>query len=153
MLFETAGPNGYTKNAGNYWVFEGLGTYFETVTPQPDGSLEVGGLVGERILAARQSLAAGKFLPLDQFLLLDQNAFNRPDRIHDHYQQAMALTVFLMQWKDETYREAFLDYVRDAYRGRIKLRTGRSLEDRVGEPVRVLDSQFRDFLARGDGNR
>lgn len=153
LLFETVGPNGYTKNVGNYWVFEGLGTYFETLTPQPDGSLEVGGLVGERILAARQSLAAGKFLPLDQFLLLDQNAFNRPDRIHDHYQQAMALTVFLMQWKDETYREAFLDYVRDAYRGRIKLRTGRSLEDRAGEPVRVLDSQFRDFIARGDGNR
>ena len=57
LLFETAGPNGYTKNAGNYWVFEGLGTYFETVTPQPDGSLEVGGLVGERIAEARQSLA------------------------------------------------------------------------------------------------
>ena len=54
LLFETAGPNGYTKNAGNYWVFEGLGTYFETVTPRADGSLEVGGLVGERILAARQ---------------------------------------------------------------------------------------------------
>ena len=150
LLFETAGPNGYTKNAGNYWVFEGLGTYFETVTPQADGSLEVGGLVGERITAARQSLTEGRFLPLDQFLLLDQNRFNQPDRIRDHYQQAMALTVFLMQWKDEIYREAFLDYVRDAYRGRIKLRTGRSLEDRVGEPVRVLETQFRDFLARGD---
>ena len=144
-----SGLNGYTKNAGNYWVFEGLGTYFETVTPQPDGSLEVGGFVGERILAARQSLADGKFLPLDQFLLLDQNAFNREQSIHAHYQQAMALTVFLMQWKDETYREAFLDYVRDAYRGRIKLRTGRSLEDRLGEPVRMLDTQFREFARQG----
>ena len=71
--------------------------------------------------------------------MLDQNAFNRPDRIHDHYQQAMALTVFLMQWDDEAYREAFLDYVRDAYRGRIKRSTGRSLEDRVGEPAPVLE--------------
>ena len=102
LLFETAGLNGYTKNAGNYWVFEGLGTYFETVTPQEDGSLEVGGLVGERIEAARQSLAAGNFLPLDRFLQLDQNAFNRAESIHAHYQQAMALTVFLMQWKDES---------------------------------------------------
>ena len=91
-------------------------------------------MVGERITAARQTFAAGRFLPVGQFLLLDQNAFNRPDSIHDHYQQAMALTVFLMQWKDETYREAFLDYVRDAYRGRIRLRTGRSLEDRLGQP-------------------
>jgi len=65
----------------------------------------------------------------------------------------MALTVFLMQGKEETYREAFLDYVRDAYRGRIKLRTGRSLEDRLGESIRVLETQFRDFLARGDVGR
>ena len=47
LLFETAGPNSYTKNTGNFWVFEGLGLYFETVTLQPDGSLLVGvGLVG-----------------------------------------------------------------------------------------------------------
>jgi hypothetical protein len=151
LLFETAGPNAYTKNAGNYWVFEGLGTYFETVTPQSDGSLEVGGLVGERIAAARQSLAAGRFLPLTQFLLLDQNSFNRPDRIHANYQEAMALAVFLMQWNDGGYRDAFLDYVRDAYRGRIKRGTGRALEDRVGQPLRVLENEFRTFLAAADG--
>jgi len=148
LLFETAGPNAYKKNVGSYWVFEGLGTYFETVTPQSDGSLEVGGLVGERLAAARQSLADGKFLPLEQFLMLDQNTFNRPDRVHVNYQQAMALAVFLMQWNDGTYRDAFLDFVRDAYRGRIKRSTGRSLEDRLGEPLRVIDRQFRDFLAQ-----
>ena len=48
--------------------------------------------------------------------------FNRDDRIHVNYQQAMALTVFLMQGDDAAYRDAFLDYVRDAYRGRIKRR-------------------------------
>ncbi len=146
LLFETAGPNAYKKNVGNYWVFEGLGTYFETVTPQSDGSLEVGGLVGERLSAAQQSLSDGRFLPLEQFLMLDQNSFNRPDRIHANYRQAMALAVFLMQWNDGTYRDAFLDFVRDAYRGRIKRSTGRSLEDRLGKPVRVIETQFRDFL-------
>ena len=153
LLFETAGPNAYTKNVGNYWVFEGLGTYFETVTPQSDGSLEVGGLVGERLAAAQQSLSDGKFLPLEQFLKLDQNSFNRQDRIHTNYQQAMALAVFLMQWNDGTYRDAFLDFVRDAYRGRIKRSTGRSLEDRLGEPVRVIETQFRDFFAQAGRSR
>ena len=119
LLFETAGPNAYTKNAGNYWVFEGLGTYFETVTPRSDGTLAFGELTGPRMAAARQLLAAGRFVPLDQFLQLDQNAFNRDDHIQENYQQAMALTVFLMQWDGAAYREAFLDYVRDAYRGRI----------------------------------
>jgi hypothetical protein len=153
LLFETAGPNAYTKNVGNYWVFEGLGTYFETVTPESDGSLEVGGVVGERLAAARQSLAEHKFLPLGQFLMLDQNSFNRAERIHTNYQQAMALAVFLMQWKEGTYRDDFLDYVRDAYRGRIKRSTGRSLEDRLGTPVRVIETQFRDYFAQADGGR
>ena len=148
LLFETAGPNSYMKNVGNYWVFEGLGTYFETVTPLPDGSLEVGGLVGDRLAVAQRSLADGQFLPLEQFVMLDQNTFNRRDRVHANYQQAEALAVFLMQWNDGTYRDDFLDYVKDAYRGRIKRTTGRTLEDRLGQPMRVVESQFRSFLAK-----
>jgi hypothetical protein len=150
LLFETAGPNAYTKNAGNYWVFEGLGCYFETVTPQADGSLEVGGLVGARIAEARRSFANGRFLPLEPFIRLDQNGFNRPDRIHVDYQQAMALAVFLMQYDEAAYRDSFLDYVRDAYRGRIKISAGRSLEDRLGQPLDVIEAQFRRFLAEGE---
>lgn len=153
LLFETAGPNAYTRNAGNYWVFEGLGTYFETVTPRPDGSLEVGGMVGERLTEAVRSFAAGRFIPLDAFLSQDQGRFNRDERIHVNYQQAMALTVFLMQGHDQGYRDSFLDYVRDAYRGRIKLGTGRSLEDRLDQPLKVIDSQFRDFLGSGDAKQ
>ena len=61
----------------------------------------------------------------------------------------MALTVFLMQWHEGTYRDAFLDYVRDAYRGRIKHGTGRSLQDRLGQPYATLDSQFLAFLKNG----
>jgi hypothetical protein len=150
LLFETAGPNAYTRNAGNYWVFEGLGTYFETVSPQPDGSLEVGGFVGRRLEEAAKSLVdRGRVIPLAHFVELDQNAFNRADRIYLHYQEAIALAVFLMQWHDGFYRDAFLDYVRDAYRGRIKRATGRSLQDRLGEPYATLESQFLAFLKNG----
>ena len=78
LLFETAGPNAYTKNVGNYWVFEGLGTYFETVSPQDDGSLEVGGLVGRRIEEAVKSLVDQKReIPLAEFIALDQHEFKK----------------------------------------------------------------------------
>jgi hypothetical protein len=153
LLFENAGSNGFTKNAGNYWVFEGLGTYFETVSPLEGGSLEFGGMASPRMNAALHLFASGQFLPLDRFLLLDQNAFNRPERIREHYQQAMALAIFLMQANDCDYREPFLDYARDAFRGRIKRTTGRSLEDRLGEPLRVIDTRFREFLAQGINRR
>ena len=150
LLFETAGPNAYTKNVGNYWVFEGLGTYFETVSPQPDGSLEVGGLTGPRIEAAMKSLVDDKqSIPLAEFVALDQNAFNNKSQIYLHYQQAMALAVFLEQWHDGTYRDAFLDYVRDAYRGRIKRGTGRSLQVGWGNRTPTLDGQFLAFLKNG----
>jgi len=151
LLFETAGPNAYTKNVGNYWVFEGLGTYFETVSPQDDGSLEVGGLVGRRIEEALKSLVDQKReIPLAEFIALDQQEFKKDNpRIYLYYQQAMALAVFLMQWRDGTYRDAFLDYVRDAYRGRIKRATGRSLQDRLGQPYETLDRQFLTFLESG----
>jgi hypothetical protein len=150
LLFETAGRNAYTKNVGNYWVFEGLGTYFETVSPQPDGSLEVGGLVGPRIEEAIKSLVdRGQLTPLTRFIDLDENAFMTDHEVYINYQQAMALTVFLMQWHEGIYRDAFLDYVRDAFRGRIKHAHGRSLQDRLGQTYATLDGQFLAFLKNG----
>ncbi len=152
LLFESAGRNAYLANAGDYWVFEGLGTYFETTTVLDDGSLEVGGLVGARLAESVKSLGARKFLPLEDFLRQNQSAFNRDDRIFVNYQQAMALTLFLMQAEEGAHREPFLDYVRDAYRGWIKRGSGRSLEDRLGIPIVEVDRKFRAFYAPYLGN-
>jgi hypothetical protein len=150
LLFETAGRNGYTKNVGNTWVFEGLGTYFETVSPQPDGALEVGGLCGIRIEAALDSLVTrGQLIPLAEFVGYDENAFYDETQRFVNYQQAMALAVFLMQWHQGTYRDAFLDYVRDAYRGRLRRTTTRALADHLGQPYSTVQSQFLAFLKDG----
>ncbi len=153
LLFETAGPNRYTRNHGNYWVFEGLGTYFETVVPQPDGSIEVGGRVGRRMEEAIRSLTdRQRLIPLDRFVGYDESAFARRDPlIYLRYQEAMAVTTFLMQWHDGAYRDGFLDYVRDAYHGAIKRTTGRSLEDRLGATFEVIEPQLLDFLRQGRG--
>ncbi len=148
LLFETAGPNSYTKNFGNFWVFEGLGTYFETVTPQPDGSLEVGGLVGPRIAEAYQSLVIRRSsAPLAEFVAFDESRFRDKVQIYQNYQQAMALTLFLMQGNQGAYRDDFLDYVRDAYHGWIKRGTGRlALQNRLHLPYANLETQFLTFL-------
>ena len=147
LLFETAGPNSYTKNFGNFWVFEGLGTYFETVSPQPDGSLEVGGMVGPRIAEAYQTLVVRHgAVPLAKFIALDESAFRDKIQIYQNYQQAMALTIFLMQWDQGAYRDGFLDYVRDAYHGRIKRGVSRGIQDRLHQPYATLEKQFLTFL-------
>jgi hypothetical protein len=111
----------------------------------------VGGLVGRRIEEAIRSLAdQARVIPLAEFVGFDQAAFNSKDRIYVHYQEATALTVFLMQWHQGTYRDGFLEYVRDAYRGRIKHRSGQFLQDRLGQSYTVIDNQLRAFLKNGE---
>lgn len=148
LLFESAGgATAYKKNIGNYWVFEGLGTFFETVTTHPDGSMEVGGVVGPRIDAAVQHIAEkGNAIPTALFVGLGQEVFNREMLIYANYQQAMALTLFLMRWHDGIYRDAFLDYVRDALKGSLRVESGRTLQDRLGTPYETIDAQFLEFF-------
>ena len=66
LLFEGLTPaTRQEQNVGNYWVWEGLGTYFETFTPQEDGSYQLGGLIGPRIAKAREDiLIDGLFVPI-----------------------------------------------------------------------------------------
>ena len=152
LLFETAGPNAYTKNAGNVWVFEGLGAYFETVTPQPDGSLEVGGLVGPRIDEAFNSLVKSRrMIPMAEFVAFDEATFRDKVQIYLNYQQAIAMTVFFMQWNQGAYRDAFLDYVRDAYRGKIKRASGRHLAGSPGSALSNSREAIHHVLERRQG--
>lgn len=147
LLFESTsvGTGSYKKNVGNYWVFEGLGTYFETVAVQPDGTLRVGDFVGPRIEVARDRLLdRAELVPVERLVRLGQNGFNDRDRVHLHYAESMALCVFLMDGHGGRYRAGFLDYVRDALRGRLRGTTGRALEDRLGISYRTIEA---DFLA------
>jgi len=151
LLFESAGQDDYARNVGNYWVFEGLGTYFETLQIADDGSLRVGGLVGPRIARAKERLIdRGELIPIEQFVAMGQRAFNGEGGgdIYLHYVEAMALAVFLMQGDDGRYREPFLDYARDAYKGQFRGGLGRTLEDRLDGKYRNLQREFVKYLGR-----
>ena len=151
LLFESAGPDDYLRNVGNFWVFEGLGTYFETLQVEPDGSLRIGGMVGPRIAQARTRLVdRGEFIPIEPFVALNLARFQGTQGggdIYLHYAESMALALFLMQAHDGRYREGFLDYVRDAYKGRFRGGSGRTLEDRVGVRYQDLDREFLAYLS------
>jgi hypothetical protein len=58
----------------------------------------------------------------------------------------MALALFLMQADGARHREAFLEYVRDVYKGRYRSGSGRSLEAEVGIKYPELDREFLDYL-------
>jgi hypothetical protein len=152
LLFESTsvGTSAYKSNVGNYWVFEGLGTYFETVSPEADGSLRVGGFVGPRIKVAQiRLIERDEYQPLEQFVRIGPTGFNDPARVHLNYAQALALAVFLMDGGGGKYREGFLDYVRDAHRGRLRGDDGHQLDARLGTPYKALDAEFLTALRPG----
>ncbi len=156
LLFESAGPDNFAQNRGNYWVFEGLGTYFETLEIGPGGRLRIGGLIGPRIAQARQRLVADReFIPIEEFVGLGEVRFKGeqgPGTIYLRYAEAMALAVFLMQAEGGRFREPFLDYVRDAYKGRLRGVSGRTLEDHLGVRYRDLDRAFLEYLGKPPGS-
>ena len=79
LLFENAGPALFEYNLGNYWPFEGLGTYFETVRPQPDGTLLIGGRTGRRFDVARTRILGRKeYTQLDRFVAMSKKTFLDP---------------------------------------------------------------------------
>jgi hypothetical protein len=147
LLLESASvpPNAFRKNIGNFWVFEGLGTYFETVTVEPDNSLLVGGYVGPRIRdAQKRTLENGEAVPIERLVRLNQNGFIDPEPRTSrlHYAQAMALTVYLLEGAGGKYREGFFDYVRDALRGRLRNDGNHQLDDRLGISYKQLDAEL-----------
>ena len=106
----------------------------------------MGGLVGPRLAEARKSFEKeGALVPLAAFIRFDQDHFNRGD-IFKNYQQANALATFLMSARDGTYREGFLDYVRDACKGALKRTSGKSLEDRVDRSASELEKELFAYL-------
>jgi hypothetical protein len=155
LLFESAGASHFDRNPGNIWVFEGLGTYFETVEPQADGSLHVGGRVGARMARARDRLVRDhEMVPLGRFVAMDKDAFRSETggAVYLHYAQAIALATFLMQYDHGRYRDPFLAYVRDAYKGRLRNAGTPSLAQRLGTLYPALERQLLSFLAEMPGS-
>jgi hypothetical protein len=152
LLFELAGKGNFQRNPGDFWVFEGLGTYFETVEVLADDSIELGGMIGPRIAQALERIAIrGEIVPLDRFVKIGAARFVQPEPNADvylKYVQAMALTVFLMRYDGERYRDAFLDYVEDAYKGRLTGQASRTLTGRLGVPYDEIEAQFVADLKR-----
>lgn len=145
LLFEMT-PGKYDPDKWHFWVYEGLGNYFETVRPEPGGSLRYGGLVGRRIAVAHDRVIGhGEFISLSTMVSYNKNQFNGGD-IFLHYAEAMALTVFFMDAHEARHREAFLDYARDVYKGRMRQGAGKDLDDRLGQSFGALGRDFLAFL-------
>jgi Protein of unknown function (DUF1570) len=149
LLFESGvvGPQDFLKNVGNYWVFEGLGTFFESLTFHKDGTLTIGGMNGRRLEEARRTFRArADLVPFPAFVRLDEAQFNKRPGIYRNYQQGNALATFLMTGEQGAYRDGFLSYVKDAAKGLVRQPSNRSLEARIDKPLAELEDELIGYL-------
>lgn len=145
LLFETAGKDRLDSNRGHYWLFEGLGTAFETVQVINGQEIRFGAPVGPRMDVARARILESRAqTPYEIFEAYGQDGFNLASRIHDHYAQSMALTLYFLVGSDAQTRDVFMDYARDAYTGR--LRGARGLPARLGLEPAEIDSGLVQYL-------
>ena len=110
------------------------------------------GLVAPIAIARHRLVDTGEVIPLGPFVAMGPRAFRAETGgdIYLNYAEAMALAVFLMQADAGRYREPFLDYARDAYKGQFRDPGDSALAEALDRPYLDLQREFLAYLGRAD---
>lgn len=149
LFGETKTSRGSSK--GNNWVIEGLASYMET-WEKVDGKWLPGHRTGiDRLVGARQFLAANPGFNLASFLAIDNEQFHKENR-GLNYAMSAAFCHFLMHGEGEIYREPFIQFVSAFYDGKVvEDSLGRYIQVEKAETpagvIQVLEGQFKSYMA------
>ena len=148
QLFQESKPT--AKRIGdtaNFWVIEGVATYFETLAEHPDPNAGLYFTVGEttsgRLPAARERLKDGYYVPLAELTRLGKSDVQRHAEIAKLYSQSSGLVAFLMNSEQGRYREPLVRYLQAVYSGRDHDDT---LANECGASYEELDAAYRRYL-------
>jgi len=149
QLFQESRPS--ARNVGvlaNFWVIEGVATYFESLTEHDDKQAGLYYTIGEaaagRLPAARERLLKDNFyVPLAQLTLWGKDDLQRQPELAKLYSQSAGLAAFLMDAEAGRYREPLVHYLTEIYAGRDDART---LSTATGVRYEELDAAYRRYL-------
>jgi hypothetical protein len=131
----------------NFWIIEGIATYFETLTEHRDAQAGLYYTVGEatagRLPAARERLHDGYYVPLAELSRLGKSELQRRPDIAKLYSQAAGLSAFLMDSQEGRYREPLVEYLQAVYAGRDN---AQSLPQTAAATYEELDAQYRRYI-------
>jgi len=131
----------------NFWIIEGVATYFETLTERSDPRAGLYFTVGEvaagRLPAARERLRDGFYVSLAELTQLGKSELQRRADIAKLYSQAAGLSAFLMDAQEGRYREPLVRYLEAVYAGRDD---AQSLQQAAGATYEELDAQYRRYM-------
>ena len=136
-----------------FWAIEGIACFFETCELQ--GMRLVPTARNPRYARFAKGMGEGRKPGLASWIRMGQKEFMAEDQALSHYDQAAALTHFLLHYASgQKYRRSFFLYLSDHYRGQAG-------EDGFQKAVKtrldVLEGEFADYVkktwpAPGAGN-
>ncbi len=132
----------------NFWVVEGVATYFETLREHAGNAggryYTIGEADAGRLPAARERLLKdGCYVPLAELVALGKDDLQRRADLAPLYSECAGLATFLMDADDRRYREALVRYLNDVYAGRDN---AGSLAKQAGESYAELDAAYRQYM-------
>jgi hypothetical protein len=148
QLFQESKPTAKQVGAlANFWVIEGVATYFETLTEHDGGPAGLYFTIGEatagRLPAARQKLRDGFYVPLAELTKLNKVEVQRHPEIAKLYSQSSGVAAFLIDAEQGRYREPLVSYLQAIYAGRDNKE---SLSTTAGASFSELDAAYRRYL-------
>ncbi len=134
--------------AANFWVIEGIATYFETLREHDDPEAGLYFTIGEssagRLPSARRRLLEEEFyVPLDELTRLGKDDLQAYQPLAKVYSQSAGLAAFLMDGEAGRYRELLVEYLAAVYAGRDD---EHSLSKAVGGSNSEVDAAYRRYL-------
>ncbi len=148
LLQETRPAARHVGETANFWIVEGIATYFETLREHRDSAAGLYYTIGEssagRLPAARERLLVEKFyVPLDELTLLGKDDLQRYPELAKLYSQSAGLAALLLDGEGGRYREPLVAYLTAVYAGRD---VADSLSAATGATGAELDAAYHRFL-------
>ena len=126
------------------WALEAAACYMESLQ-KTDFGFTVGGRQSGRVPAARERLLDDNFfLPLRQLSKLGRSALQNEPELPKIYSQLSGLADFFMNGEGGRYRNAFIEYLVQLYRGTAEQETLWKLCRRSPEE---LDTEYKRYLS------
>ena len=133
----------------NFWVIEGVATYFETLTehndPKAGRYYTIGELSAGRLPTARERLHDNYYVPLADLIKLGKSEMQGHDDVAKLYSQSSGLAAFLLNGAEGRYREPMVRYLQAVYSRRDNDQT---LAELAGSSYSELDAAYRRFMER-----
>lgn len=132
----------------NFWIVEGIATYFETLREHRDPQAGLYYTIGEstegRLPSARERLFVSEYyVPLDELTRLGKDGLQQYPELAKLYSQSAGLAAMLMDGAGGRYREPLVKYLTAVYAGRDD---DNSLSEATGASTEELDATYREYL-------